>query len=247
MRFEHIILLIIAFNVVSAVIQRRAKKRAEAEEAAGQGQDTGIPGADPEWREGEAGGRGRVPSRDRDGREPGHRAPGAAGRHDSDDEVEPLPSFARDIFDQLARDLGLKVPRPQPQPRESLPPEPPAPRPVRPPAPTSRSSTPSPSHPPVRPSRPRPFPGGRDASPPSAHAPVREDLKRGRAMEVTGSAGRPVREAPPLPAAVSALSQAERSHQAGVGRPDLGSPQRLREAFILKEILDAPVARRPRR
>src|SRR5690606_5476486 len=112
---------------------------------------------------------------------------------------------------------------------------------------TSRPHPPPPADRPVRPPRTRPCPGGRAAAPPSAHAPVREDLKRGRAMEVTGSAGRPVREAPPLPAAVSALSQAERSHQAGVGRPDLGSPQRLREAFILKEILDAPVARRPRR
>ncbi len=260
MRFEHIILLIIAFNVVSAVIQRRAKKRAEAEDAAGQGMDAGIPGADPAWREGDGGGRGRVPSRDRDGRERGRLPRGAAERQAPDpdsDEVERLPSFARDIFDQLARDLGLKVPRPQP--RESVPPAPQAPRPVTRPAPTSgspsSSSSPSspsyPSYPSSHPSRPRPSPGGRDVAPPSSPASVREDLKRARGRDVPGAtgrpAGRPVREAPPLPAAVSALSQGEPAQREGMRRPDLTNPQRLREAFILKEILDAPVARRPRR
>ncbi len=215
MRFEHIILMIIAFNVVSAVIQRRAKKRAEAEQAAG------SHGADPATP---------MPEAERD-------------------EGERLPGFGRDILDQLARDLGLKVPRPQAPAPESAP---------RPPAPhsspkTSRGSqTPRPSHPSRGVPRevPPPTPVRREerrtVSFPERPAVRTERVVKERVPERVRPASVPGVSVPP--AAVSVVSVTEQAPQGALKhRIDLKDPARLREAFILKEILDVPVARRPQR
>lgn len=239
MRFEHVILMIIAFNVVSAVLQRRAKKRAEAAEAE-QAAGSVDPWAEADELQEEWGEQRRVPSRERDGRERGGRRVEASQAPDGD-EVERLPSFGRDILDQLARDLGLKVPRPQA------------------PAPKAPPSSSTPSTPPTHPSRGVP----REVSPP--HPVLREERAEvsrtvsfpERPREVSGErreradrvrpapVARPVRAT--LPAAVSAVSALDTQHDAPVRRPELHDRARLREAFVLKEILDAPRARRPQR
>lgn len=104
-----------------------------------------------------------------------------------------MPSLGRDILDQLARDLGLKIPSPAPQPAPR-----PAPRPAQVSKPVSQQSA-------------------RPATSLSSPEPARKP--------------RPVVQvaAPVPPVSVN------------VGRLDAA---RLREAFVLKEILDPPVARR---
>lgn len=160
MRFEYLILLIIAFNVVAAVVKNRAKKS----------------------------------------REPGSRRDESAR--------DAMPGLGRDILDQLARDLGLRLPRPvEPEPASGE-----APAPV--------------------------YAGEvRDGNP----------RERERAVERT-----PEKSPTPSPVAPArgVRSQPARSRTA-VGasplRDSLLGKDRLREAFILKEILDPPLARRGRR
>ena len=113
MRFEHIVLLIIAFNVVSAVLQRRAKKaREKALRESG-----GVP-ADPEdaWYEDED-------EEEQPARRPARPEPAAARSSAPPDAGGPQrqPSFAQDILDQIMRDLGLK-PNPVPPPSSPMPP-----------------------------------------------------------------------------------------------------------------------------
>jgi|GEM_PF-3947666 len=237
MRFEYIVLLIIAFNVISALMQRRAKK---AREAAGQSD----PNAEEEdWMED-----------DDDGREDARRAtPGAgqtASRVPDAEPAERMPSLGRDILDQIMRDLGLKAPTPS-----SPPPPPPAtsrPEPMYP-----RSGTPasSPAERPVsqddfglqREQRER-----RERELAAESARAREQIKEWERLATsrsrnperqTSAAARQAPVAPRKPAVVSAVP-------AGSAIPralDLRDPKRLREAFIVKEILDAPLSRRPRR
>ena len=234
MRFEYVILMIIAFNIISAVVQRRAKKRAEAEEQAA------------------------------------HTQGGSGASVPEPEEVERLPSFGRDILDQLARDLGLKIPRPQtttpgaPGPSPSGLPHPSRgrPREASPPSPVlvreERTRTLSSSERSVRPER-----NDRDRdmrSRGTQTVEVRTERVKER-MRPAPSGMRPVRvTTPPIspeisskisleraarPVAVSVIEEVQQKKSPY--RPDLTGPGRLREAFILKEILDAPVARRPRR
>jgi hypothetical protein len=216
MRFEYIVLLIIAFNVVTAVMKSRAKKAREqaAHGPAGSGNRSAPP---PEAQSGPHYEEFEEDEEEYQNPYAGHRAgrqnlpegPGEDRR--SERPVAELPSFGRDILDQLARDLGLRLPQP--------------PAPV--PAPASSSTT-SASSSRVETSRSNPVVAAR----------------------VSGREAQPRIAATGMTAAKSGRSEATRS-RTGIGasplRDSLLGKDRLREAFVLKEILDLPLARRPRR
>jgi hypothetical protein len=203
MRFEHIVLLIIAFNVVTAVVQRRAKKKARAKlEAAarsGRVQPAEAPSPrgwnSPEAEEGEW--------------EDASRSEPVAEQPDRGQ----MPSLGRDILDQIARDLGLKTsPRPSPMPRE----------PMEAPEPEWRE-------------REREVVRER---PPRAAQPAPR-LAEARAATIA--------PAPPVVPRARVSTPPVRARAATADhlpRVDLKSAAKLREAFILKEILDRPLALR---
>lgn len=214
MRFEYIVLLIIAFNVISAVAQRRAKKARDAE-AARQGSPGPASGGE-KWDD------------DEDQR---------AGTGE-EERIEKMPSLGRDILDQLARDLGLKVPKPQapqrPRPAVSVP----ASAPVR---------TESPEE--VRERLRR-----RERELEVERARAREKIREWERLAASGTRGATSSSSAAHPVAAPSLKTARASapmpaafHGDAVKRPDLRDPRRLREAFIAKEILDAPLSRRTRR
>ena len=258
MRFEYVVLLIIAFNVVSAVLQRRAKKAREAE-AEGNSEELSDAGT-AEARAEEAAEPSRTHRRrDRARRAAAAREPGMSGdargqtsdAPDADPDAEApmrMPSLGRDILDQLARDLGLKIPAPTPRSEPDEPssspdtparrPAPPAQRPAS--RPMEHRELPPRTTLPSRPARPEPRPAlrpavARDTS--STTVPV----AFGRDFE--GHA-RPHRG---IPGAVSVADAAPAAAPATPVnlRADRLDARRLREAFVLKEILDPPVARRP--
>lgn len=248
MRFEYIVLLIIAFNVITAVMQRRAKKaRAEAQQrAAGPSgvarQSKPTPFEDEGEEEEEWGGEYRDPHADRDAapttvsrRPGGDPGTGVGASRNSGDEPMQMPSMGRDILDQLARDLGLKLPKPAPRPAQIE----------------------------VKPS---PVAVDTAAATRNAREAARETVRAERVAEremererlqvfrtrepaitraVTGPA---VSQARPV-SAVARIDEAARSRTAPGTTPlrlNLRGPERLREAFVLKEILDLPVSRRRR-
>ncbi len=163
MRFEYIVLLIIAFNVVTAVMKSRAKKA-----------------------------KARVPEANRNAERP----------------VAEMPGLGRDILDQLARDLGLRLPVPGP----SLPV-------------------------PAEASTPEPVMERREES-------LREQERQKEKAVVKAQEKRMLQAEA---AQTKARSEPSRS-RTGIGasplRNSLLGQDRLREAFILKEILDLPLARR---
>jgi hypothetical protein len=247
MRFEYIVLLIIAFNVISALMQRRAKK---AREAAGQSD----PNADEEdWMEDDD--EAREVARRRAPSQPAS----TSSRIPDEERVEKMPSLGRDILDQMMRDLGLKVPSPSsPQPPSSRPasssPSPATSRPVPMSARSGATSSSSAERPVSqddlglqREQRER-----RERELAAESARAREQIKewerlansRSRNPERQAAASRQTlvtpRKQPTSVAAPMASSAANRVM-------DLRNPNRLREAFIVKEILDAPLSRRPRR
>ena len=147
---------------------------------------------------------------------PKPKAPAAADRA-----REKASEMGRDILTQLAKELGLELPKPGRQP-----PKPPAATPA--PAPGGRipsrtASQPLPSSRPV------------SAGPDAARARAAEEA-RARSLQATrgsaASAQRNIVAAAPAPA-LSPLSA------------DLAHPEALRKAFILKTILDRPVSMRP--
>jgi hypothetical protein len=214
-RFETIILLIVAFNVVTAVLQRRAKKKAR--EAAERAARSPEPASSP---------RASRPDRIED--------------DDADDADLRMPSLGRDILDQIARDLGLKTPKPAP---------PPAPREARPaPAPAPVFERPWPTgareaaEVPVIAER-RETENRRPESPyviPDVEVAVASDARSsGRAATAKEPARSKVRgEALRKTPVVASVPLAPRLN--------LRDPARLREAFVMQEILGAPVSRRER-
>lgn len=222
MRFETVILLIIAFNVVTAILQRRAKKaqkeaQREAQkargEASGQSAETDLDEAYeeyPEYQEYQEEAVFEEDLRSRQRRERSSRdSDDARSSRHAPPQREPdemkMPSMGRDILDQLARDFGLKVPR--------------KPKPV----PTSPA--------------PRPSAKGKTA------------LERAPASQRTTSTHSPTRS-PQLiaPAAARPPQLASEPARTRDSAPsitvNLQGVDRLREAIVLKEILDAPVSRR---
>jgi hypothetical protein len=257
MRFEYIVLLIIAFNVITAVMQRRAKKaRAEAQQRAAGGaaargaavrQSASKPfevendeGEDEE----EWGGEYRDPYADRDSgpattsRRPGSDAvTGVGASRPSGDEPMQMPSMGRDILDQLARDLGLKLPKPAPRPAQIEA----RPAPVD-TAAATRSARES-AHETVRAERV------------AEREMEREKLLASRTREIHGVertvSGPALTKVKPVssPVRIVPIDEAARSRTAPGSTPlrlNLSGPERLREAFVLKEILDLPVSRRRR-
>src|SRR5690606_2436439 len=120
---------------------------------------------------------------------------------------ERMPSLARDIMDQLARDLGLKRPAPPRETRPSAPSPPPPPLSSR-ESRLERMESPTPSY-------------------AVESAPVKPVASRLADAEIPGAVAVPGVKTDAL-------------------RRSLRGSRNLREAFVLKEILDAPVARRPR-
>ncbi len=220
MRIEHIILLIIAFNVVSALVQRSRKKK-RAEQASQGAARPGRPSpdhADPEWE----------PEDEDEEWEHGSRP-----RREDDRPVTEMPSLGRDILDQIARDLGLKTPKPGPAQ-----PEKPARRvPERPAAPASRRASesvvarrsaerPSSAPAPDRSAFEQPY------TPPEYRPEYKSGYSRPGAASTPkrpGGDSTPVRKAP---------------ESLRTPLVNLHEPGKLREAFVLKEILGAPVSRR---
>lgn len=218
MRFEYLILLIVAFNVITALVKRRAARKAR--EAVG--------------REGRA---------ERDASS----VPRASGDTDGTDEVGRMPGLGRDILDQIARDLGLKLPKPS--------------SPESPPRPansdnSTRPATPANSERPAKVGRPAPVIVARREAP----RPMPESSVERRAAERRSAENRQAEAAYATPAAEAARSASpakdpRRSPVTGVAparktptstpvaRVDLRDPAKLREAFVLKEILGAPVSR----
>jgi hypothetical protein len=211
-RFEYLILLIVAFNVITALVKRRAARKAR--EAVG--------------REGRA---------ERDASS----VPRASGDTDGTDEVGRVPGLGRDILDQIARDLGLKLPKPaSPESR---------PRPAN----SDNSTRPAT---PANSERPAPVIVARREAP----RPMPESSVERRAAERRSVENRQAEAAYATPATEAARSASpakdpKRSPVTGVAparktptstpvaRVDLRDPAKLREAFVLKEILGAPVSR----
>jgi hypothetical protein len=237
MRFEYIVLLIIAFNVVTAVMQRRAKK---ARDAAGRGSENGnTRESNDEWMDDDEDEEIVVSPRGPSAEDRRREEAMAAGSAPDSRTVERMPSLGRDILDQLARDLGLKIPRQ----------ETPAPIPVG-----ERSTA--------------EVPYGATRSPESREDTREVMLRKEKELEAERIRAREkIREwellsssrarAPERPASSTTsrfASPGVRPVTAPVVAPvsktslrvDLRDPRRLREAFIVKEILDAPLSRRPR-
>jgi hypothetical protein len=245
MRFEYIVLLIIAFNVITALLQRRAKKaRAEA---AARGTGAGSSRTEPEWYEEEDEEEiidmERPYRDDRQGWEDRRReaaVPVASGPDAR--EAERMPSMGRDILDQIARDLGLKVPRSETPAADRTMPN--APRPDS----MSREHMPKTFTPDKVRSEP-PRQEARPVTPKPARAYTATDKEYDRLALMRTRAPAPLERAfasKPLAPVGSIPPVASRSAE-GAPRPDLKDPRRLREAFIVKEILDLPLSRRIKR
>ena len=191
MRFETLIFLIIAFNVVAAVVKRRAKSKAQQSQPEQQSQP---PRPDAS--------RTRSPER----------------ADDAFEEPMRMPGLGRDILDQIARDLGLKVPKPapaEPVARESR-----------------REEYRAESRPEMRaPAPARSIPTDRNAENRQSETPyvtpgIAKDPARGKVRAEVA-----VRKTPGTTL---------------VPRVNLRDPVRLREAIMLKEVLGEPVSRRVR-
>jgi hypothetical protein len=228
MRFEYIVLLIIAFNVVTAVMKNRAKKTRDQAARGG----AGVPDSVPQNRDRTASSASYEYDEDEEeeeyqdpyaGHRPERQSPvvrsaetrGSESREGeargSEAPVPELPSFGRDILDQLARDLGLRLPKPS----------------APPPAPASAST--------------------------ASASSARGEISRVNPVVATRAPGReaqPRTAATGMTAAKSGRSEVTRS-RTGIGasplRDSLLGKDRLREAFVLKEILDLPLSRRARR
>lgn len=164
--------------------------------------------------------------------EPGRPAPVSREDEDEDDfaarpePARPAPasrSAGQDILAQLAKELGLQIPTPPP------------------PAPPARHSNTN-----VTPAR----------SPQSASAPSPRHARLETPLPAETATRRPeTRPAassrrPETPAPIEPLPQASVFEAAPVSdewRPNLSDPAALRQAFILKTILDRPLSLRPRR
>jgi hypothetical protein len=213
MRFETLILLIIAFNVVTAVLQRRAKKAREARAKAGGdiADESGdreemIPAQEREWgdphRETPPPGTARRSPSAR--RSDARRRPDGPSTHSTHSTSSGQASSGtggaehagagRDILEKIARDLGLHFPR-----REA----PPAPKPASVPAAAKK---------------PAPVYGGSSREP--APAPRRSVAATESRLDTRPTPGIPFAR--------------------------LRGADRLREAVVLKEILDPPLSRRRR-
>jgi hypothetical protein len=238
-RFEYVIVLIVLFNVANALWQRHQKKtRAEAlrrqgETGAGGAADAArdarratLPSAwdaedEDEERE-ERGGDLRNPYRDGEAAaaSPERRVGESRNREEPNREqresVE-MPSLGRDILDQIARDLGIRVPKPAPVPASG---------PVRsvPSAPAAKGNA------------------ARDNARELARANLAAERSTASRVRETPSVSDGTRRA-------AQASEAVRSRTASGAMPlreSLQGMDKLREALILKEILDLPLARRRR-
>jgi hypothetical protein len=187
-RFEYLILLIIAFNVVAALMRRRAKSK-KAREAAERP-------------------RARRP-------QPSEHAEDFEREGEPAREAPRMPSLGRDILDQIARDLGLNLPKPaSPEPGER----------------EARRER----HTPV-------IVAERRAAP----ARSVEDRQREKAYVIPASRGaEPATDPGRRIATGSSVPTRKVPSSTRVPRVNLHDPDRLREAFILKEILGSPVSRR---
>jgi hypothetical protein len=240
-----IVLAIIAFNVIGGIMSKRKRRPPKADPLPG---SQGDPKGDA-WRrmeeararsaaEAERKAAERLADRDRDegrgtvrARAEGEGMPGsgedAGGAAMGRDAGAKAKEVGKDLLGQLARELGLELP-PAPKPSPSARPGPSA-SPGR-PAPVSRNAS--------APAKVRPTAAQYRSSTPVPGGPAAARKTAVREEEGSDS---------PVPApAPGAHLEPVRSAASPTPVLDLGDPEALRKAFILKTILDKPHALRAR-
>lgn len=248
-----IILAIIAFNIVMGLIAKRRQKQAENEDPAAKAKrEEAIARIEADRAKREAAEARAKAERDiRDGRDD-HAAEAEAA---SQAKKEKAKEVGKDILSQLARELGLELPQPQ-APR-------PAPRPQPQPAP-AQAQTPKQKQKPARAAessdrRPSAARAAHDEAVRQADDRAKRRLQsehardenrdresRDRESTARESSSRDGDGGPRRQRAYEDAPVGHREDAPLVGRKELGDPEALRRAFILKTILDKPVALRGR-
>ncbi len=225
MRIDTLVLLLIVLNVAAAALKRRRRKAAD--------QPAPPRSGEPETSPAEATSADRA---DREGRtldwESREGVTAAATAPKASQRTEPPATLGKDLLDQLARELGLKIP-----------PAPPAPG-MRLPAPSA----------PSRP-QPKPIPELVTRAARREEAPTPAPRPAGLAVPAVTPLVplTPVTRLLPVPTSGTAAPAAA-AVAIGTARAPAPDPRRfcaglrdlrsLREAVMLKEILDRPVALR---